>query len=70
MYAQQIDFIVSFNKIGEKLHHIIIINLFYSKMIKVFKAFSNLGAFLILIVGLFMCGITVYGYIRSELIFN
>lgn len=39
-------------------------------MIKVFKAFSNIGAFLILLVGLFMCGITVYGYIRSELIFN
>lgn len=34
-------------------------------MIKVLKAFSRLGAFLIFIVGLCMTGITIYGYVRS-----
>lgn len=47
----------------------IVNNLFYS-MIGVLKGFSKLGAFLIFIIGLGMLGVTIYGFIRSELIFN
>ena len=39
-------------------------------MMSMLKAFSKLGAFLIFIVGLFMMGITIYGFINSELLFN
>ena len=39
-------------------------------MLGVLKGFSKLGAFLIFIIGLAMLGVTIYGFIRSELIFN
>ena len=38
-------------------------------MVKVFKAFSSI-ALPILLVGIFMCGITFYDYTSSELILN
>ena len=34
------------------------------------KSFGNVGAILILLIGLAMTGVTIYAYINSELLFN
>lgn len=39
-------------------------------MLTLMKGFSGLGGFLILAIGLGMLGVTIYGFMNSELVFN
>lgn len=39
-------------------------------MMSLMKAFSGLGGFLILAIGVGMLGVTIYGFINSDLLFN
>jgi hypothetical protein len=39
-------------------------------MLAIMKGFSGFGAIIILVVGLAMVGITIYGYLHSEIFLN